>query len=926
MRFFLPPNLRNARGMPMPRFEWEFEDEPKPPPSQTDGGESGDRRHRWTRRATVGLLLLAAVIIGVRALVMAHRRALEDAEAELRATVELELRSIDSGDAEVFAGLQDPVDADWRDAQLARYFSASETGFTALPGLVPAQRPAEITGIDLAGKRAQVEVTFWYDLREPLQGSRLPAVSPAEEQPSLEHSTAIRSVEPDPYAFTVAWNFRRTAKGEWTHAAPQAALWGEPYLTSAGEGGDGPLLQLEATSSEKPLIAPIGADLGRLLTRACQWLNCSPEAHYRLRFGDVAASGRAGSDWALPSAHLAGIPRDEGARSAWTHALQLWMVQGLVQAQFDEALFEGCAGGAADDARSASGGAGEAGDPPLGLCHRVMMEALVERVQAELGLVQRQAPDRQLLADAVAKGRQHALETVWAAGADPEDEAGSRLLRAEATAALNMLEDALGPELMFRLMPRLLERPGALDLEALFDLDRDSPSTAWYTYLSQLTGEPIVPLSTFPVIAPEDQHLDPPPVAAVQALAPDDQIALTCDSRIWVGRADGSGLVPLTPLGDRFGNPRWSPDGRWLLVRRLGEPAAQAAGNASSGKPAPGLTKETELVHTLYRFDAQEPRSRALVAGPVEEIRFWDLSPDGRLLIYETASDVRALDVETGEMRRLPAEPIWSPDGQQMVFSAGDPTRAWMAEADWGVPRQIAHPQGLAWSEAQWSPDERRLAMHLNRGYPYARRVAIYDLADQKIEAEFALYDLIRALARSDGDYLSTGAAPTGTDQRSSTTVWSEGWSADGRYLLLRGDWTKGPLGELDYSLLVAFPVGGGNGTPQVIAYGHETYMSNVAWSPTDPQRLIFKWRVAADEKPVYETHLVDLETGSLYSTADATYAEWAPDGAGAALLSADRITFVDSDGRERFSFAAPGACTDIDWNPAFDYGALGTP
>jgi dipeptidyl aminopeptidase/acylaminoacyl peptidase len=548
-------------------------------------------------------------------------------------------------------------------------------------------------------------------------------------------------------------------------------------------------------------------------------------------------------------------------------------------------------------------------------------------VQAELGLVQRRAPDTQLLADAVAKGRQHALEIVWAAGADPEDETGSRLLKAEATAALNMLEDALGPKLMFRLMPRLLERPGALDLEALFDLDRDSPSTAWYTYLSQLTGEPIVPLSTFPIIAPEDPHLDPPPVAAVRALAPDDQIALTCDSRIWVGRADGSGLVPLTPLGDRFGNPRWSPDGRWLLVRRLVDSLDPATGHASSGKPAPGLTKEDALVHTLYRFDAQEPRSRALVAGPVEEIRFWDLSPDGRLLIYGTASDVRALGLETGEMRRLPAEPIWSPDGQQMVFSAGDPTRAWMAEADWGMPRQIAHPQGLAWSETQWSPDERRLAMHLNRGYPYAGRVAIYDLDSQKIEAEFALYDLIRALARSDGDYLSTGAAPTGTDQRSSTTVWSEGWSADGRYLLLRGDWTKGPLGELDYSLLVAFPLGGGDETPQVIAYGHETYMSNVAWSPADPQRLIFKWRVAGGgEQPVYETHLVDLETGSLYSTADATYAEWAPDGAGVALLSADRITFVDSDGRERSSFDAPGACTDIDWNPIFEYGALGTP
>jgi hypothetical protein len=949
-----------------PLFEWEFEDDPEPSASAANTASASDRRRRWMRRGLVVLLLLAVIGLGVRGLIAARQRAMDEVEAELRATVQLELRSIESSDVELFNSVQDPSDTEWRAAQMARFFSAADNDYTPAPGMVPARRPSEIAQVDLAGRSAQVEVTFWFDYAAH-GGSRGARPDPT---PEVQRSPGQGQVQPDldvgTYPFTSTWFYQRTEQGDWFHVAPQDQAWRAPYSTSSGarrvgatpaltsdgqltvtaptrsdtikipglEDGSlvtipapdwsGPLLQVEATQSEAPLIDPVAVELGRLVSQACDGLNCPFDARYRLRFDDVPAPQRAGNRWTLPTTYLAGRPKDKSAQSAWTHALQLWIVEALVRAQFDAPLFDSCERGPNEDVPPSVGQDDDA-TRIRDLGNRVIYQAFVERLQAELGLVGRRAPDRELLADAVARGKQHALEAVWGASVNPEDVDLSRLFYAEAMAVLDMLEEELGTELLLGLMPRLLERPGALDIEALYDLDRESPNAAWYVYLSGLTGEPIVPLSTFPIIPLVEQDLEPAPSPPIRALAPTDQIALACGSRIWVGQADGSELVPLTQPEDRFTDPHWSPDGRWLLTRRLSERPIVSTGNVPEGKPAAGLTRESGLFSTLYLMDTQDSHSRALAGGPAEELRFRDLSPDGRLLIYETASDVRAVDVETGETRRLPAEPVWSPAGEELVFSAGSPMHAWLADADWGVPRQIVNQPGLAWPEAQWSPDNQRLAMNVNRGYPYTRMVAVYDLADEQITAQFVLHDLIRALARSDGDYLSNGATPTGTDYRSATTVWPAGWSADGSHLLVRGDWTKGPLGELDLSLLVAFPVDDDGSAPRVIAYGQETFMSNISWSPADPGRLLFKWRISEGEKPAYETHLIDLETGPLYTATDAVYAAWAPDGAGLAVLSADAVTFVDSDGRERFSFEAPDKCTDIAWNPAFDYGGLAT-
>jgi hypothetical protein len=547
----------------------------------------------------------------------------------------------------------------------------------------------------------------------------------------------------------------------------------------------------------------------------------------------------------------------------------------------------------------------------------------VQRLQAELALREPGLSDSTLLSDAVAAGRQHALDMVWQARADPGDPEGTLLLSAEANALLDMLEQQMGSERLFSAFPGLLERPGALDLEAIYDLDQDSPSAAWYAFLSELTREPIVPLSTFPIITAEVQLPESsPPLAPMRPLSPDDQIALMCDGRIWVGHADGSDLAPLTPRGEQFTNPSWSPDGRWLLVRGTEQHPAGLSDGVADAEPAAGLQGEAGLYGTLYLISTEDAETRALVSAPTEKMHYRGFSPDGRLLVYSIGSDVRAVDIAAGETRRLPGKPVWSPDGEQMVFVAGNPRRPWLAEADWAEPRTIATHPGLGWASALWSSDSERLAMNVNMGYPYNQMIAVYDLETQHIMANIELIDLIKALARSDGSYLANGAKPTGTDYRSQRSVWPLGWSADGGHLLVWGQWTKGPLAERDLTLLVAIPVDnqgadpGADLAPKVIAYGEETFLSNVAWSPIDPDRLILKWRLPGDVEPIYETHLVSLNTGSLYQATDVIRAAWAPDGAGLALLSENGIRFVDRDGNERFAFETPGTCDDIAWNP----------
>jgi Tol biopolymer transport system component len=571
------------------------------------------------------------------------------------------------------------------------------------------------------------------------------------------------------------------------------------------------------------------------------------------------------------------------------------------------------------------------------LTGRLIYRQLLRRLQAELDLALPPSPDVDLLAQAVLAGQQHTPEELWAATYDPDDLPATHLLEAEIAAFLDLLSERVGSQHLGALLP-ILNASSLSGDAALFDvykLDRDEFTAAWYTYLSQLTGQAILPLSIFPIVPAVEGPLEPPPLQAPPTRLPGDQIALICDGRLWVGDADGRDLVPLTPSGHRFSVPRWSPDGRWLL-------------SSWSHSPA-------EPFSALYLLAADGSQARLLTGDPAAKISFHSWSPDGRLVTYRMGTEFRAVDVATGETRRLPGAPAWSPDGSRLVYAGGAPRRPWLADADWGNPRQIAGQSGLHWDGAVWSPDGARLALTFRQGYPHQTTAAIYDLATERITSFATLADLIAGFFYFGENYVTNSTEFVPTLPESQRWAWPLSWSANGDHLLVWGQWTAGELGSIDQTLLTALPVSGIDGTtsnqtsppplappagnalrltpalpqqtqrlaPYTIAYGRETFLTNISWSPSNPDRLIFKWRTDEAQSARYESFLFDLDAGPLYSTARARRAAWSPDGAWVAFMGTNAMTIVDQDGWERLTLELPGSCTDLTWNPAADLSGL---
>jgi Tol biopolymer transport system component len=912
-------------------FDWEFEED-EHLPRQTDQDTPPPLwRRPWPRRVAAVVVLLALISLSGRACLNARRKAISEAEAQLRAAVQLELKTIVDGDAELFRSRQDPGDPTWREQQVNRYFAAP---FVPVPGLEPASRPSEIQQVDLVGRTARVQLIHWFQ--------------PSVAQPISTHPEPATG-QSAPLPFQVTWSYHYAADGTWYHTAPLDDEWRIPYFKSTGTrttqrpsresvvigftlteakrllrvpalddgslvvvaapGWFGPVLQIEATQAEAELLDPIAAQLGELVAQGCDWLDCPSDARFNLSFEDLPGPKVQRSRWTLPSLYLAGLPASEEAFAAWERALQTWMVELLARTRLADPL----------------------------LTDRLIYRHLVQRLQAELGLVAPPSPDVDLLAQAVLAGQQHAPQELWAATYEPDDLAAMRLLEAEVAAFLDLLAGRVGSQRLAALLPILSASfpPGDATLFDLYELDRDEFTAAWYDYLSQLTGQAILPLSIFALVPPVEEPLRPPPSPASLAISPGDQIALVCDSRLWVGDADGRALFPLTSVGYRFSAPHWSPDGRWLVVSWFHSPS--------------------EPFSALYMLAADGSEARLLTGDRAAKVSFYSWGPDGRWVVYRVGMEYRAVDVETGETRRLPGAPAWSPDGSRLVYAAGAPRVPWLADGDWGNPRRIAGQPGLHWNEAVWSPDSSRLALTFRQGHPYQNATAIYDLATERITSFVTLADLIAGFFYFGENYVTNSTEFAHTLPKSQRWAWPLGWSADGDYLLVWGQWTAGELGTIDQTLLAAVPVAGVDGTaanqpsssrlarpvenplrltpappqgtqrlaPYTIAYGRETFLTNISWSPSDPDRLVFRWRTGEGQSARYESFLFDLGAGRLYSTTHARRAVWSPDGAWVAFVGADAMTIVDQDGQERVTLELPESCTDLAWNPATDLSGL---
>jgi hypothetical protein len=480
-------------------------------------------------RGAILFVVLLAMALGVRAWVASRLNAVEKVEQTLRSVVELELKSIDSGDTELFRTVQDAADSIWQERQINRYFSGRAAQFAPAPGLSAAERSWDIKQVQVLGGTARVDLARWF---------QEPAFFPTEEHPEPNSSQPA-----EPHSFGTTWFYRVDQDGNWYHIPPPDEYLGVPH------SWHGTRLDIQATEIEAASIDPAASDLAILVSQVCLWLDCPEDVRYSLSFEDALTPQVQGTRWALPALYLTGLPETADGRAAWQRALEMWVLGALAQSQVKDNASRG-------DAQDST--------------QRIIYDQLVARIGAELGIGEPVSPDVDVLAKAVRNHRQHSLEELWDAETDPTNPEESRLLEAEIGALLDLITSRRGDRQLFLLLPALRDHPRlSAALPAVFGLDIENFTVAWHAYLSDLTGATALVSQRTPeggdTVLP-DLPLPPPPIPAPPQLPPGDHIAFICAGQIWASNADGSELVPLTSSEERFKYLHWSPDGAWIAL------------------------------------------------------------------------------------------------------------------------------------------------------------------------------------------------------------------------------------------------------------------------------------------------------------------------------------------------------------------------
>jgi hypothetical protein len=836
-----------------PSFEWEIQDDSGPPSRIGGGLEPPAIRKRRFRIAVALVVLLALGAIAIRTWAAVRDRAVEDAKAELRASVELELTSITEGDAELFRSRQDPADAMWQDRQSARQgFGSTAQGTTPsplAPSLFATDRDPEISDIRVSGRDGQVQLTHWFEVRDLLSVAT----------GSMDLQVRLPS---QPLPLSSTWFYRQGDDGIWYHVAPPDSFPGIPHSWF------GSLLEIHSSELEAPLLGDSAAELMSLVVLVCRTLDCAPDTHYVLSFEDIGTATTSGERWALPAPHLVGLPEGEEARAAWHWSLKLWLFQNLIANHTN--LEE--------------------------IADSIILRQLVGRLAARAGLAEPIPTDSHLLLQAGAQNQLHSFQDLWQAGVNSEPAQATRLLETEIAALLDVLGSQIGSERLYELLPEpgVPFRASRAALFSSLDLDLDDITAAWSKYVSELSGEPVTSAGKAQEEPPPAESLAPPPVSS------GNQIALVCDDRIWVGSVDGSDLVPLTPDDQHFGAPTWSPDGHRLLT--LWSPNGLGTNNA------------------LYLFDLEQTRGSLLVSSPSRAILAPRWNPDGSQVVFKDGARYLAVDIETGESRLLPDTPVWSPTGEELAYVVGSPSTVWLANAEWGNPRQVAEKAELWWDNA-WSPDGDKLGLILHGDYPYGKSLAVYDLNTESITPLLSIGDLAALSLTYDGRSISDGTNPHDLVNRVQRWYQSFGWSSDGDKLLIWGQGTVGHIGSNEPTILASLPLNGS--PPYVVAFGKGVFRGDIVWSPTDPNRLVFTWQTTRDTGSVAESIVFDLDAGPLYTEENVRRTVWSPDGTWLAMVRADQVIIVDPDKQERLVLAPADVCSDVAWNPAITATAL---
>jgi WD40 repeat protein len=787
-------------------------------------------------------MLLTVIGVSIRAWVNSRLEIVQEVEAELERITELELAHIASDDAELFRARQDPNVPRWAQRQVDRYISDPHS-FAPAPGLIPATQSGEVLTATVDGRAGQVVLVRWFQTERQ---------HPTDNPPALP--------------FQVTWFYRLDQNGIWYHTAPPDDYW------KAYHAWHGTWIDIKASQVGSELLGRVATDLAILTFEGCHWLDCPEDERYQLSFEGRLSPRRQDNRWTLPALYLTGLPQNDQAEAAWLDAIKLWLIETLVQAQADSAV----------------------------ISDRFLYHQLVAHLESRLNLAPRPEPDIDTLTQALVERRGHELSTLWSANRDFADETEAQVLEAEVAALVALLEDQVGPQRLFELVPALDDYYGFdAVLKDVYLIAPESFERTWRVYLSTLTGIGLAPprLSQTP---PKPEVASRPP--ALSDLK-GDQIAFICDGQVWAGNADGSRLAPLTPEGEHFDALAWSPDGHWLFT------AWQPSSSHDQGAP--------------YLLASDGSGGQAL--SEVNPLGVWplDWSPDGGEVIYylwrsAVGTEAWAIDVKNGKSRPLPGRPLWSPDGQHVVYSPVAPSRqgVWLADGNWQAPRRIAAETTL-WDGDIWSPDSSRVALVLTADRSGENAIGIYELDTQQMETLIEPSDLTSAFASAEGRYLTDGADPSDLAEQPFKSLLPLSWSADGQHLLVWGQAETRDRTVASPTTLVVVPLDGG--PVRMLAYGRGGFMTNAAWSPADPQRFSFTWPSPDQPYDPPNAYLFDLDAGLLYTATETWSGTWAPDGTRIALETRDQIAIVDAAGRNHRAMEVEGTCFNPVWNPTVD-------
>jgi dipeptidyl aminopeptidase/acylaminoacyl peptidase len=258
--------------------------------------------------------------------------------------------------------------------------------------------------------------------------------------------------------------------------------------------------------------------------------------------------------------------------------------------------------------------------------------------------------------------------------------------------------------------------------------------------LSQETKRPVTTKDFFNIKNVGEPRISPDEKWIAYEVTETDLKEDSSETRIWMIATSGGEAMPMTAKGYSAGNPRWSPDGKYLsftAAREKGERTQVWALNRLGGE-AQKLTNIKQGV-SGYEWSPDGKRLLLIIRDPRPELLTEDKEDDNKpkpyvidrlkfksegvgyldrrrthFYVYTPHSEKDPIQITSGDFDDR--EPVWSPDGESIAFASNrtqEPdsnrnTDIWIVSADntdkGQTLLQITKNPGRD-HQPSWSPD-----------------------------------------------------------------------------------------------------------------------------------------------------------------------------------------------------------------------------